>query len=390
MRANKQKYTYILVGNIFVNLEQNIISLFILLFFKAKSFEEFNRLSRRRIPVFLLRFVRILQFTHKFYNTKKQYDKESRLPIISSNYYGNCLIELRQGEYKVFDFKKKLVTTTFPYYFSETSMKKKINNLKKAETCILAPRLIKWNVKERFLVEEYKNKKVYSYELIHLNRYIIRITPIIGEIISTTEPKYVNFYKYYFDEIKLIYLLIDSKNKLYNKYEIDNLNNIKRFIDYSMKMFKNNFDIQNKITLVLSHGDLWEGNILIERNEISVIDWDTIGNRSFYFDIYFSIFMLIANKTHFDKVNYEGLAHLNDELEESILLFYNNLHKVFKDKNSYYKSIPKQFEVYRHMFYIELITLILKENEKDPRKNLTEINTWIKRFQYFEELRAYE
>jgi len=382
MGGNKKSYEYILIDDIFVNVNQNVLKLYYNLYKRAKPFEHFNRIARRWLPSFLLRAIRILQFTQKYVQSRKKYYTENSIPSIVSQHDGNCLVKLRQGGYKIFNFKKGIVITTYPRHIPLANMNKRIKKIKTSEKCILAPRLINCNIKERFLVEEYQNMRRCSYNLFNVNRFIIKISPILGEIISVDQPKHVNQYQYSLDKIQYIESHINKSPRGYN-----NEDSIKQFLNYLKKKFAKNIGAKNQVMLVFSHGDLWEGNILSKGKQAGVIDWDTIGCRSFYYDFYFSIFMLASKGKHFDQIDYESLTFLNNELDTSVML-YSKLLESFKRKNNHSMIIPKQFDLYRYLFYIELLVLKLKETHNSQKENVNEVDTWIERFRFIENLRT--
>src|SRR5690625_6966555 len=82
MGGNKKSYEYILIDDIFVNVNQNVLKLYYNLYKRAKPFEHFNRIARRWLPSFLLRAIRILQFTQKYVQSRKKYYTENSIPSI--------------------------------------------------------------------------------------------------------------------------------------------------------------------------------------------------------------------------------------------------------------------------------------------------------------------
>lgn len=108
MGSDKKNHDYILIGDLFVNVSPNIVKLYYSLYKRAKSFTYFNRLARIPLPHYILRAIRTLQFTQEFYRMRKRYYNKDGIPMITSQHYGDCLVKLRQGEYKIFKLKKRL------------------------------------------------------------------------------------------------------------------------------------------------------------------------------------------------------------------------------------------------------------------------------------------
>src|SRR5690625_852736 len=150
---NNRNYSYILIRNfLYINLDQRLMELFLILYFRTKPFSFFESKTALPIlnylPVFLIRIFRVLQFTYEFYKVKRDPELRNSFPKITTKYFGQCLLELRNGEVKVFNLKKQVVTTVFQYYISETKIKERISNFRQVTN--LAPKLIDWNIEERF------------------------------------------------------------------------------------------------------------------------------------------------------------------------------------------------------------------------------------------------
>lgn len=222
-----------------------------------------------------------------------------------------------------------------------------------------------------------------SYEIYNLNRFITRLSPVVNEILSVDEPKFINLYQYSLDMVRYLESSIGS-NTYYPRHDKEEFYLITSFLNYSLREIAKDDRAKRDVSLVLSHGDLWEGNILVKGKQTCVIDWNTIGQRSFYYDFYFSIFMLASKMENFDKVDNKSLTLLNNELDASVVLFSNLLER--NNYNNLY--VPRHFELYRYLFYIELITLKLQVTHHGQIENSKEIITWIKRFEVIENLRT--
>lgn len=376
MKNNKRCYEYVLIEGIFVNLDQSIIMLYYNLYKRGRPFSNFDRPANIRMPKFLVRAIRVFQFVLKFYKKKNDFPQNPH-SIKKSEHFGHCLIELRQGELKVLNFKKKLVKIIFPKHISIIEVEKRIKVIKEAEKCTLAPRVITWNIKKRYLIEEYVNMSTCFYTLININCFIGKISPVLGEVLLTTNHKCVDLKRYISNKTTDLHALMIN---------INGSSIVKDFLDHSIKVL-NEKVVKEEITLVFSHGDFWEGNILLNDKESKVIDWNTLGYRSLYYDFYYSIFMLASKNKPFNKIDQKSLTLLRNKIGTSCQLFYNNLHEIYKNKK-YDAEIPKNFQVYRYLFYIELIMLKLEATHNHPKNKVKEIITWINRFKHFEQLRT--
>lgn len=386
-----RKNCFILIENqLYINVEQGILKLYFFLLTMTKPFAIFERKSGSRIlnllPITIIRAIRVLQFTFKFYNTKKKF-RESGYTIstVKTDYYGHCLLQLRQGEQKIFNLRDKVVITSFPRNGVPIEIDKVICNARNATHCSLAPRVINWNIgKQYILEEEYINHRRPSYSFNNLEKVYSETFPVLEKILFSTTPESVKFKTYTQERFYFIESLI-KKHQLNNPDFASTFQQAINFLDFIKFMIENYKRVED-IILVSSHGDFWEGNLLINNKYARVIDWSTLGKRSFYFDYYYFLFMLASNKSGFDKIDKEGIIQLADVLAESFDAYYEEI-----KTNSNFRSLDmtnlQNAEIYRYLFYLELIDLKLVEikNSNEETKCMNEIMTWISRFELIEE-----
>ncbi|WP_439311695.1 hypothetical protein [Virgibacillus sp. W0181] len=380
----RKSYFILIENQLFVNVEQSILRLYLDLLTKTNPFTFFERKPRNRVlnlfPAIVLRAIRVLNFTVKFYERKKEYKRnKSTILSIETNYYGNLLLQLRQGEQKIFNLKDKLVLTSFSKHTPPEDIETLICNIQKSTVCKLAPNIITWDKDEYYIVEEYINLKRPSYSINNLDRVYSEVFPILENISFSTTPELVKIEKYTHEKLQCVKSLLreiqlKDSNSSYRYQEIE------KFLCYTKSMIKNNK--VDEIALASSHGDFWEGNILINKSA-RVIDWNTYGKRSMYFDIYYFLFMLASIKGGFNKVNNVEIKKLSGVVGGSFDLYYEKLKTNIDFKHTYNLQEPK---TYRYIFYIELIVLKLDEiNSKKGKICIDEVMTWISRFMLLEE-----
>lgn len=83
------------------------------------------------------------------------------------------------------------------------------------------------------------------------------------------------------------YLDMAEKNKAITNYDI-----AREYLEVLGKATK---EIKTDISTVMSHGDLQGGNILVDREKVWIIDWETSGRRSCWFD---AITILYSTRYH--------------------------------------------------------------------------------------------
>ncbi|MBS4209145.1 phosphotransferase [Bacillus sp. FJAT-50079] len=382
---NTRVYNYILIeNNIYINVAQSIIGLHFYLFNNGKPFTFLERTTRsqliNRLPSILIRFVRVSQFTYAFYVEKRKYKNKVPLSLITTNHYGQCLLKLRQGEYKVFNLKEQKVKTILPDYISFLEAENRISSTKEISQYEFAPDLINWSVKERYLTEEYINFNRPSYNFSSIEKVYMEIFPIIKKIMTVKNTQTLEYKKFMQERVENLSKVFQKMN-CHKSRCADEIAKIRDFCDNVIKILENN-QSDTTITLVFSHGDFWEGNILTKNGDTRVIDWNTHKHRSCYFDFYFMLFMLTTKNSHMDKINQLGLIKLSRVMDSLFENFYNSLTKSGFFNQDLLSSL-KNSNIYRYLFYMELIILKFPENNITIEQ-INEVNTWVKRFKLYE------
>ncbi|WP_088070513.1 protein kinase family protein [Gottfriedia luciferensis] len=380
-----EEWTYIYLDNflyssLYINLDQGLVSLMYFLYFYGKPFGFLERKTNRHFMNRFLPFVRlmrVLQFTYVFYRKKKIYKKSnSSFPILSSSHYGNCLILVGDGEHKIVNFKKKNVTTVFPHYFSTSEMNDRINKLRDAQSCHLSPKLLDSDLHKRFMKESYLNLKPASWESNDLKDFYLDILPILKEILVSKEHQVITLRQHRKSVIKRIELLLnpfileDSKSIHSIKVIMEFISNIHQELQKECPKVE--------ILLGFTHGDFWEGNILKNKKITKVIDWNTLGTRSSFFDFYFITFDKIS------KLKEPDFSLLTKEIEIAFKTFTNRYLEEDYVNARMAEEMVKQSDIYRQIFYLEFILQRLKENPLREQKYLEYLVNRINFFQKFE------
>jgi thiamine kinase-like enzyme len=388
---DKKKYDFLLIEDrLYINAEQRLINLFLNLYFKAMPFDLFQRRTSNKLinffPSLLIRGIRILQFCHRFYRQKKIYNKAKVVNLISTGYYGHCLLELRLGEYKIINLKEKEVITVFSQNAPYWKLEEKINTIKQSGKCKLAPNLKRWKVNKDdcYLVEEYINSVRPSYNLYSIKNINTEIFPTLKEIMTTTKPKSIRFDSYIralYDRVEFYFI------KLRYRISDKDISKIKIYFCEILDKLKDN-QIPQELFLVFSHGDFWEGNILYKNKVIRVIDWTTLDYRSSFFDFFYFMFMVASKNKPIEIINEEGLFYLEKVIDNTFNSFFKEIIEDGQGISFLYDNLKIDNNSFRHLFYLELILLKLKELDNCDNKDIKDLLIWIKRFEMFEEERS--
>ena len=288
------------------------------------------------------------------------------MDLVTSEFYGNCLILLRLGEYKVINFKEEAVTTVFPKNISRPDVDQTIHKCIKAQKCDLAPKIISWNASGRFITERYLNVNTLSFGRDNPSKFYLEVFPILGNVLISTTPEKVLSRKYVQKLLgKIDYIIKTSLNQ--------NNNNDEKIVQEFLLLIKEELKVRlgEEIQLVFSHGDFWEQNILKGKKKFGVIDWNTLDMRSFYFDFYYIMFHKVSRENEGQR------AKSIKEIETAFTDFQIFLKENKQFNSKILLSNKSQSELYRYLFYLEIILLRLQEFIRRGKKDLDFLISWI-------------
>ncbi|NMH75301.1 phosphotransferase [Bacillus sp. RO2] len=362
----KKKYKYILVENgIYINDRVNLVTLFFLLYYRTKSFFYFSRLSKSKwfniLPLPIIRAIRVMHFFLKRNTTP--------IRIIESDIYGHCLLTLRQGEYKVFNLKKKTVETYFPD-ISDPAFLGKVSKLIQINDMLIAPKIVDIDSSKKTIKEQYFN--YYSLQSLKC-KMKQEIKDVLYQLLKYRPPKKVKLQKYIDIKVRKIeeYLLNYESNM--------NINKIKKFTSSRLLELGKQIDSE-ELNLHFSHGDLWDGNVLVHGNNFIVIDWNTYGYRSPFFDTFYYVFIEFFKDKKVEKLS---VIYANNRMKELIASIIERDDTFFSQRITD-ENIKHIITKYINIFIIELIYLKLDlENDRKCPNHLEETVTWVVRCEEF-------
>jgi hypothetical protein len=366
--------------NVFLNKDENVLKLIFYLYFKTSPFSYFNRKSKYKILNRLPSLMKIIRVFHVIVlfvvNKKNASSSYSTVETISTKIPGQLLLKLRQGEIKVFNLKKLQVITYFPPEISESVVLQRINTVKILSQSLLTPATYRISFKERIVVEEFINNKVCEFSLNKFEEFESNLLSLLADIAKITKPINTNLFEYLNNNLSFLNGIL---GELLNENNSKDAKKIHQFILH----IKKQLEIEKKtidIKLVSCHGDLWEGNMLIHNNnnnKYSIIDWNTYGHRSQFFDFFYFLFMIASRNLHINGVESKGIEDLAEIIDD----LYFKSQKFLSNTNT-------NINLYLYIFYLELIKLKLPEQNEYTEGNLSEVLTWINRFMCLEKFRG--
>ena len=331
----KAIHQYIKIYGRYYCIKQNILILSWYLY-------RYNKLIQFRGSHYRRKWISIVKKFCIYYLRPRHVESKLEMPI-----FGNLCLPVHRG-FKVFNFKKKNVTKNFSPNTDLTLVKREIEGVRKASLLNFSPKILRWNIKEKWYTEEFiVGKFYYSYKKNNtkflLEIYQQEIEPCIIQMILLQAPVLTPLRKYVEEIITRI------KNKVFYSSKTDRIKYepIKKFINTVAARL--NFEKSCKVYLIFSHGDFSLVNILHAREGIKVIDWESAGLRNPLFDLYNFFF----TEQYYQNAN----INLVTEIGKTISSLRYHLKSKASDLT---ESIVSSAEIYRWLYYLERIDLLME------------------------------
>ena len=236
---------------------------------------------------------------------------------------------------RIFNFDKDIVISILKKGYPSSFMQNSISFRLKSNYSFLLP------------IDSYSNNS-FTEKILKGNSlarvtdeflYALSVKKVIDNIgvLSQDTLKFISYKKYIellIKDINYKLNIVDEKKDVKMSKEL--LNNIER-IDFAL------IDDDIMIPLAISHGDLQLGNIWVdERNDVYIIDWETVSERSVWYDI--AVFL------GFVRTN-SGLTQFIKNFD--ILNFHSSLHYLNHENLLGFELIAPVIVLEDILFYIE-------------------------------------
>ncbi|PYZ96962.1 hypothetical protein CR205_14915 [Alteribacter lacisalsi] len=378
MEFTQGYYKFIFVNNsLFINTDINILKLFYYLFRFGRPFEFLTRNTRfKTLNCFpnIVRSIRILEFVMCYGKMRISYKSgKTKEHIIKKSNHGHCLISLRTGEFKIFNFSDSIVTTLFPTHTPPSDIESAVKKIHLSSRCARAPKLINHCIQSGIIKEEYINLNRPSYTLGDKTKFVKQVIPLLERIAQIDLPTKISARNYRLQLKKTISTALKyvEEERIYNQNQIDKLKTCFNKIYESLESVASN----QVIVMGYSHGDLWNGNLLGTDDNLYAIDWTTLDKRSFYFDLFFILFSQ-ASRSNKQNIIPDLISKMNYSISH---------YPIYKTDSPIENNQPSNvFSNYRYFFYMELLTLKLSESPNNTTNHIKELLRWINMFEDFE------
>ena len=377
-----QEHQYAKADNLYYCLEQNPIVLAWVLFFTKSSLDpvfkpyqpiirhKFLRRSKNQYQFLKARLRKLIVLLLYKYHLRRS-ESSIMLPV-----YGHICKPAHKG-YKVFDFRRKRVVKIFDHNVDRQSVESEIDKLRAILQINFAPSIRKWNIEEHWYEEDYisgfpdvdRSYKPILDSPTLKERFGQDIAPCIETIMLFQKPLKKEL-QIYTDEITMA---LKDTSLYQEKVESDEIYKIRRFVDSIIEQLNAMPDCS--VCLLFTHGDFCSANILNAHDNIKIIDWEHATYRSALFDFYSYFFY----RPYRYKISTDDMA---SEVNTLLPIFISQLST---KASAITDSIASLQKVYRWLYYIERISMLLEREMTDANLNIKErILRFIEMYQEYE------
>ena len=328
---------------------------------ELRGYYSFSRNNARK----LLNFIR-----YKFHF--RNIDSSVDLP-----FYGQTCVLVNKG-HKIFDLRRKVAIKVYRDDVDVSTITAELERLKKGSLFDFAPSIRRWNIKERWYEEDYITGSLdRSDEPMHssylLEKFYKDIVPCFEIMMLHQSPLKINTFDY---ADKILTRTTRSANNLHMEgADITKVNNILNFINSMVRQLKSEGNLP--IFLVLTHGDFCPANMLNTKRGLRVLDWESTTHRSALFDFYSYFFF----RPRHQKL---PLAAFMPEIKVALSFYLSKLALIAPAVSGSVNSYEK---VYRWLFYIERISMLVDRVKYDTKLNVMDsIRRYIEVFNSYEEI----
>lgn len=326
-------------------MQQNLFSLMWYLYFYCKSLE----LHTGRIRPQVLRIIgRLIQY-------------KLRLPrsvaVLALPFYGNVCLPVHRG-FRIFDFHRKTVIKIMTAGIDAAVVSNEIEAVRKTGGLDFAPRILHWNLQERWYAEDFVNgcpfysnpraKTNVFFEIFHRD-----IAPCLEKMILWQQPQTVDIREY----VNRLAKTIADRKTVVSVINDSKANLISDFMDATVNRVLKN--AAGKISLVFSHGDFSLVNILKTDDGIKVIDWEGTSKRNPLYDLY----NYFLTESYYERTTYKMVTEINEAIKSlQARLVTKSLEIAI--------TLSSSSDIYRWLYYLERVGMLL---ERDFSSKILEV-----------------
>jgi thiamine kinase-like enzyme len=272
--------------------------------------------------------------------------------------YGNLALKVHRG-YKVFDFKKQVVTKLFSTDTPEEAVHNEIKAVQEAGKLDFAPTIRRIDLNERWYEEDFivgspflsQVEGVTQKKLKDINQSLIQC---LYSTMTSCPPRQIDLYSYA-NNIKQNVLKRCREDATMPRETHAEIETFVTTMTGNICLAKS-----VSLNLLFSHGDFSLVNLLNTRNGISVIDWEGAELRNPFCDL----FNLYCTEAYYERIQLESMIpQLGDAMEDLKRLMH-------ADDTRLLNSLPGGLRLYGWLYYLERVEVLV---EREFSKNLDRV-----------------
>jgi hypothetical protein len=356
-------YQYVKINGPYYCLQQNPAVLAWFLYFGNESLRLRSlRLSKRQS----INAVKAL--------VQHQLKLRDRGSVVELPVYGHLCLPVHRG-YRVFDFRRRAVIRTFSPEVDTAVVAREIEAVRSASHLDFAPAVRHWSAEERWYEEDfvigYQARLIPKEPGAVLRIYRQDVEPCLERMILSQAPCRVGMSEYVRRVLNGIMDALENGRSLGQGVNARKADTVRQFVELVAEQLRLRVSrIHNRAdrnhprdtdhpndpgaALVFSHGDFSLRNMLMTKDGITVIDWESAGRRSVLFDLYNYFF----TESYYGRI----ATNLVSEINEAISSLQSRIRSQAPDIAETLSSLTP---VYRRLYYLERILVMLEREMSD-------------------------
>jgi hypothetical protein len=206
-----------------------------------------------------------------------------RRPILRLPVDGHVALPLNVGGYKIIDLKRRTVTTLFPRDGDVCPVVRHVRKSLRVGRRAFAPSVVRYDLRERILEEAFINGTPTATADLGQHAVDDVVVPLVFRIVTAHPPRRVGLADYLERRLRT---MDDDLTRLVRAPDREPVAAFVRQTAARLRPFA-----RSDVGLALSHGDVWQDNILTYRGAHYAIDWAASDYRSALYDLHFALFI---------------------------------------------------------------------------------------------------
>ena len=262
---------------------------------------------------------------------------------------GHVALPLSMGGYKVIDLRKHTVTTLFAPSSDRCSLVRHVRTQRRLGRHDFVPSVLSYDLRQRTLVEEYIDGTPTPMVRPAGEALDDTVLPLLEQFIMAERPREVALHAYLAERSRAV---IESLNRLDHAGDRQAVERV--VLEHADRLRRRP---DTGLGLVLSHGDLWQENVLRCRGVLYAIDWGASDQRAALYDAHFASFIALESEA----AERPTLDHVRSRLDHAARWLRRRVQQRAPER--FETLFPPQLDgaAHRSLFYLEFMASCARE-----------------------------